>query len=248
MTVRPAVSIIITNYNYSTYLATCIESCLGQRGWIPFEVILVDDGSTDASREVAAAFVGGNLRMIERENGGIEAASNTGIRAAEGDLLVRVDADDYLFPTFVETMVGAMEGTDAAFAYSDYVVVDGSGKQMYTERLPEFDTEEIESRGDFLATGTLIRKSAVTGIGGYSEKTRNCGLENYELILALIAARSIGIHVSEPLFAYRRHEHNISVTRRRHIIEYGRALFARTGLGDYRTNAYHPYKLAVTDE
>lgn len=245
---RPATSIIVTSYNYSRYLERCLTSCVEQTTREPFEVLIVDDGSTDQSQDIARRFVGPMVRLLERPNGGIEKASNAGIAAAAADLIVRVDADDYLLPAYLETMLSRMPSAGTAFLYPDYVVVDEHDSVMYEEQLPPFDEAEIKTRGDFLATGTLYQREAIRQVGGYEEATRNSGLENYELILKLLRAGHTGRHVPQPLFAYRRHGLNVSAQRRDAIVGYGRALFHSLSLGPYTTNAFHPYKLVLDHE
>lgn len=245
---QPVISVIITNYNYSRYLSKCVASCVEQRGDIDFEVIVVDDGSTDDSIEVVRPFLGDRVRLIQRSNGGIEAAANAGIAESRSDLVVRVDADDYLLPDFLQVAVTAIHRSDDAFVYPDYIVVDGDGAPLYEEGLPEFSPQEIQARGDFLATGTVYRRRILQELGGYEESTRNCGLENYALVLKLLRMGHTGYHIAQTLFAYRRHGGNISAQRKEAIVSYGKRLFVTLGFGAYRTNAYHPYRLEIDHE
>ena len=242
---KPEISIIVTNYNYSQYLEQCIRSCVEQRTRIDYEVIIVDDGSTDCSVDLVKPYLSKPVRLIAIENSGIEIASNTGIASAEGDLIVRLDADDYLLPHYLEVMVPRMKDWDCAFLYSDYYVVDALGHTLYEEKLPPFDKVEIYGRGDFLATGTVYRKAVIEEFGLYDAAIKNCGLENYYLILKMLRASHIGLHVSEALFAYRRHSLNVSVTKRDAIVDHGRAMFQELGLGAFRTNEFHPYRLVI---
>lgn len=244
----PLISIIITNYNYAGFLQRCIDSCLTQRASFSFEVLVVDDGSTDQSLDVIDSIVDPRLRVIKRQNAGIEKAANAGISAAAGEFFVRVDADDYLLPGFIEEMLPSLCSPAVSFAYSDYIVADGNDRVIETVELPDFDAEEIRARGDFLATGTVFRKDHFAAIGGYNETTRNCGLENFEAILQLLRAGRSGVHVPGVRFGYRRHTHNISILRRDSIILYGNRLFDILGMGRYRTNQYHPYKLVLNNE
>lgn len=239
----PLVSIIITNFNYSKYLATSIQSCLNQKSNIPYEVLLVDDGSTDNSLEIAASFQDARLKVIERKNGGIEAASNEGINNSNAEYIVRVDADDYLLPNYLEQIVSPITDSTCHFAYSNYQVVDERGDIQSYEKLPPFSKDEIFQRGDFLATGTVYIRSVIMEHGGYNEETSNCGLENYELVLKLIKSGYIGLHVARNLFSYRIHGNNISSNRRSYIIDYGEKLFNSFSMGPYTTNRFHPYKL-----
>lgn len=97
------VSIIISNYNYATYLPVAIESCLNQ-SFQNLEIIVVDDGSTDNSREVIAQYEN-RIITIFQENGKQAAALNNGLKASKGDIIIFLDADDYLLPHAVETIV-----------------------------------------------------------------------------------------------------------------------------------------------
>lgn len=91
-------SVIIPVYNVEKYLSTCIESILGQN-FKDFEVILVDDGSTDNSGnicdEIAQKYCD-FIRVIHKENGGLSSARNAGLKVAEGEYIVFVDSDDYI--------------------------------------------------------------------------------------------------------------------------------------------------------
>jgi len=93
-------SIVITAYNYEKYIAATIESCLKQNCSFGYEVIIVNDGSTDGTANVVHQYEN-QITFIDQQNGGIEKASNCGIRAAQGSYVVRVDADDILFPDYL---------------------------------------------------------------------------------------------------------------------------------------------------
>ena len=164
---------------------------------------------------------------------------------AKAELVLRVDADDFLLPDYLETLVPQMLSTNADFSYSDYIVVDGKSQKLYEEKLPAFDAAEVRSRGDFLATGTLYRKSALEKLNYYDTTVKNCGLENYVLILKLLESGKDGLHIPKVKFAYRRHGRNISVRKKQSILTYGAQLFAKLNLGSYTTNSFHPYKLSL---
>jgi len=132
------------------------------------------------------------------------------------------------------------------FFYSDYQVIDGNDKILKNIRLPEFDPKEILSRGDFLATGTLIRADILNYFGLYKYDIINSGLENYEFIIQLLCKGFSGLHISEELFSYRRHTKNISEIKRDAIIQNGKILFSKYNLGPFVTNKFHPYNLKVT--
>lgn len=99
----PLVSIVITNYNYARYLKSAIDSALSQR-YSSVEVIVVDDGSKDDSRNVIRQF-GDRVTTITKENGGQASALNRGFLKSNGDVILFLDSDDYLLPTAAETAV-----------------------------------------------------------------------------------------------------------------------------------------------
>ncbi|BAW01134.1 glycosyl transferase [Thermus thermophilus] len=102
-TKTPLVSIVINNYNYGRFLKDAIESALGQIYPLT-EVIVVDDGSTDDSREVIAGY-GERVRALFKENGGQASAFNAGFALTKGDVVIFLDADDLLLPHAVERAI-----------------------------------------------------------------------------------------------------------------------------------------------
>jgi glycosyltransferase involved in cell wall biosynthesis len=239
------VSIVITTYNYSGYVESCIKSCLNQLNTrLSYEIIVVDDGSTDDTSEVLKLYSSYSVRVFRIENSGIEIASNFGFSKATGDYIVRVDADDLLLPNYLASMENVLSN-EYGFFYSNYQVIDGNDRVLKNVCLPDFDSKEILSRGDFLATGTLIRADILNHFGPYKCEIVNSGLENYEFIIHLLCNGVRGLHVSEELFSYRRHSKNISKIKRDAIIQNGRLLFGKNNLGPFLTNEFHPYDLKV---
>lgn len=110
----PTVSIVVPFYNVEDYLGECLDSIADQT-FGHFEVLLVDDGSPDGSRAIADrhAKADPRLRVITRENGGLGAARNTGVRRARGRFLTFVDSDDLLPAKALEVMVGSARRTGA---------------------------------------------------------------------------------------------------------------------------------------
>ncbi len=106
------VSILINNYNYGRFLGDAIESALGQ-SYPNVEVIVVDDGSSDNSREVMAGF-GSRIKPIYRENGGQASAYNAGFDAANGEIICLLDSDDLHLPDKVATVVKILRGRPQA--------------------------------------------------------------------------------------------------------------------------------------
>src|SRR6202047_1406375 len=103
MLANPRVSIVITSYNYDRFVGIAIASALAQ-SYGPTEIIVVDDGSTDRSRDIIAKF-GDRVRPVFQTNGGETAAANAGFAAAQGDIVIFLDSDDALRADSVETIV-----------------------------------------------------------------------------------------------------------------------------------------------
>ncbi len=109
---RPAVSLVVPFYNVEEYLADCLDSILRQ-SFGDFEVLLVDDGSPDGSRAIAEQYAARDerVRIVTRENGGLGAARNTGVRAARGRFLTFVDSDDLLPANALNVLVSSARRT-----------------------------------------------------------------------------------------------------------------------------------------
>jgi glycosyltransferase involved in cell wall biosynthesis len=103
----PTVSIVIINYNYGRFLREAIDSALRQT-YPHIEVVVVDDGSTDNSREIIASY-GSKVVPVLKKNGGQGSAFNAGFAVSRGEMVIFLDADDYLFPRAVEQVVTAWE-------------------------------------------------------------------------------------------------------------------------------------------
>jgi glycosyltransferase involved in cell wall biosynthesis len=131
--VKPLVSVMIGAYNAAPYLGEAIESVLAQ-DYEPFELIVVDDGSTDGTADVARSFPG--VQVISQENGGNGAARNTAIAAASGDLYAFLDADDRFTPGKLSLQKAALDA-DASLD-----MVFGHVREFLS---PELD-EEVRAR------------------------------------------------------------------------------------------------------
>jgi len=106
-------SVIMPVYNAAQYLPTMVDSVLAQT-YREFELIMVDDGSTDGSAALCDDYAArdARVRVIHKENGGVSSARNVGIEAARGEYLSFADADDYLYPDMLETMMREIDGRD----------------------------------------------------------------------------------------------------------------------------------------
>lgn len=200
---NPLVSVIIPNYNHAAYIADAIRSVLAQ-DYRPIEVIVVDDGSTDNSRQVVAAF-GDQVTYLWQRNQGLSAARNTGIHAARGQYIGLLDADDLYHPSFLRTLVPLLEADATLGAvYGGYQFVDEHGQPLPQIGNPTVAVEEFYAtmaRGNFLAAHCLlVRRNCYESIGLFDESLR--ASEDWDMWLRI--SRSYGVAGAGVVLVYYR--------------------------------------------
>lgn len=126
------ISVIIPIFNAAPYLDRCIQSVLEQT-YSDFELILVDDGSQDASLSICKKYAQKDSRIIiiSKSNEGAGMARNTGLQQARGEFIGFVDSDDYIAPNMYASMLCAMEKNQADIVQCGYVKTDNSNKQLF---------------------------------------------------------------------------------------------------------------------
>lgn len=180
------VSVIIPNYNHAHYVGVAIQSVLAQE-YRPVEIIVVDDGSTDDSRAVITQF-GDQVRAIWQENRGLSAARNTGLRAARGEFIAVLDADDLYEPDFISTLVPLLEAdVEAGAVYCGYQFVDQFNQplpQVERRPLPADEVYTALTASNFLVPESiLVRRTCYETVGGFDEALRAC--EDWDMWLAI---------------------------------------------------------------
>lgn len=124
-------SVVIPLYNKAPYVAKAIQSVLDQT-FLDYELIIVDDGSTDASAEIAAKAIEGHAqcRLVTQENAGVSMARNNGVAVSQGEYLCFLDADDWWDPRFLEEMVGLIAAFPEAGVYgTNYTIVNDTKRK-----------------------------------------------------------------------------------------------------------------------
>lgn len=191
-------SIIITSHNKKPYIGRAIRSCLKQsldKG--RYEVIVVDDASTDDSQDVINGFKDKVTAILLDTNVGVAEASNIGIRAALGTFIMRVDADDYISENSVLFLTELLlANPDIGFVYSDHLRVSQNEKVLGRV---DINTLDLLFRH---GAGILFRKSYLEVIGLYDPEFRNA--EDFDLLRKYIKNFD-GYHLRMPLYRYRIH-------------------------------------------
>jgi glycosyltransferase involved in cell wall biosynthesis len=137
-------SIIINNYNYARFLREAVESALNQT-YPHTEVIVVDDGSTDASREIISSY-GDRIIPILKRNGGQNSALNAGFSASRGNVILLLDSDDTLLPTAVEAASEALAEQDVVKVHWPWVEWNDSSREtgrIWWKSLPDVDLRDL---------------------------------------------------------------------------------------------------------
>lgn len=198
----PLISIVLPTYNGSRFLSAAIQSCLDQtfRDW---ELIIVDDASTDATPTVVSQFVAMDTRIRNirhEQNRKLPAALNSGFAQSQGEFLTWTSDDNLFCPRALETMVGflnAHHGTD--IVYSGYTVINENSEPL--GHRPPRPIEEI-CHGNPVGCCFLYRRAVHEELGGYAEDLFTA--EDYDFWLR--AARTFAFTMlNEDLYRYRLH-------------------------------------------
>lgn len=211
----PAISVIIPCFNQEKYIEECFESVLAQT-FTDYEVIIVNDGSTDNSLKIIKEYVNKykKFRLIDQPNHGVVAARNRAVSEAMGTYIYPLDADDKISPECLKKLYHAIK--------------KGKG-DIITSRVLKFGEETGEmilcsptpchmAVNNCLVNAALFKKSDFIEAGGYDENF-SLGLEDYDLWLNMVFYKKLKIYrVQEKLFYYRMK--NISESRNKQQIEY----------------------------
>lgn len=196
---RARVAIVVPCYNHGLFLPEAIGSVLAQT-YSQLEAIVVDDGSTDDSAEVAEALVresGGRVRLLRKENGGLPSARNAGVAAAGAEYVLPLDADDRLAADFVERCVAALDARpDASIAYGDQ---QNFGEDTTFHPHPDYDFWSL-TRRNHIGVASLFRRRAWEEVGGYAPLD---SYEDWDFWIACGERGHAGLHVPGAVFHYR---------------------------------------------
>lgn len=195
------VSIIIPCYNAGEFLVEAVESALAQTH-DDFEIVIVDDGSTDSvTVQLIESASWPRTRIIRQENSGPSVARNTAIDAATGEYILPLDADDKIASTYVEKAVKVItECPDVGIVYCKAMKF---GAEEGPWQLPVYTLQELVIDNVIFVT-SLYRKSDWKLIGGYNEKLRH-GVEDYEFWVKLVNLGREVVQLDDFLFFYRIH-------------------------------------------
>jgi glycosyltransferase involved in cell wall biosynthesis len=202
-------------YNRQQFIGEAVASVLAST-FVDFELLLIDDGSTDASLEVATRAASGDtrLRTVRLPHGGVAVARNAGLREARGEFMASLDADDAMFPHRLRLQVDYLDRHPECVAVgSRALFVDADSLPMYVglNFLSHEGIDRAHLEGRPCAIGhpaTTFRKSAVLAVGGYASELNASG-EDYDLWLRLAEVGRL-VNLPDVLTRYRVHGGSMS--------------------------------------
>lgn len=207
---KPLVSVIIPNYNYERYLREAIDSALGQT-YPNIEIIVVDDGSTDDSRQIIESY-GREIRAVFQQNQGVSAARNSGVVQSKGEFVAFLDADDIWLPEKIESQVARFEqDRDLGLVHVWIVDVDADtceiephldGKEGWVAEALLLGEPVIYGGG----SGFLVRRTVLDDVGVFDTNLSTSA--DWDIFVRIAIKYRFGI-VNRILLKYRIHDSNM---------------------------------------
>ena len=199
------ISVIIPAYNQGKYLDQAIQSVLDQT-YPDFEIIVVDDGSTDATPDIVRSYLDSRVQYIYQENQGLSAARNTGIRCSKGSFLSFLDSDDLFMPNKLALLVDVLnQQPEVGLVAGQSIPIDENGNpagEIFNKALP--DKGHLLLLGNPLHVGSvLLRRSMQEKVGYFDETLRS--YEDWDMWLRLARIGCQMAWVPKPVSMYRFH-------------------------------------------
>jgi len=219
MSKLPKVSAIVPVYNGDRYLREAVESALKQN-YPDLEIIVVDDGSTDKSGEIAnqlAKDFPQQVKTVHQPNSGLVGARNTAIAHATGDLLALLDSDDIWLPNHISESVAVFEKEKAVgLVHANIILINSEGHVLNTPNNRRWSANQQEAwqqiflRNEHVSCATAVfRRSIIDRIGGFDIDFNRLGCEDRDMWLRISAVSNVS-YIDAVHAKYRIHESNMS--------------------------------------
>ena len=225
------VSIVIPCYNHGVMLREALTSVEQVRNANLLEVIIVDDGSSEAETTRILEEVGqAGHSVVAQSNWGLSAARNVGIRLAKGEFILPLDSDNRVRDAYLNEAASLLKDNpslDVIYADAEYF-----GERNGHWHVPEFDLSSL-IRANFIDACGLYRKSLWEKVGGYDEQML-MGLEDWDFWLRVALHGGSFVHLPQIGFDYRVREDSLSRKMLPHIAEIADYIFAKPGMACYK--------------
>jgi len=220
---RPKVSIVLPTYNHLSFLPRAIESVLAQT-MDDYELIVVDDGSTDGTGAWLDSLSHPRLQVIHQENARLPSALNRGFAQARGEFLTWTSADNLLAPAFLATLVAALESRpDAVMAVAGHSWIGPDDTIEGVHRRQDLSPVAFLTANPGIAA-FLYRRTARAVRDGYDPSLE--GAEDWDMWLRLSQEGAV-LRVPDVLYHYRRHGDSMTVRKQEQVARASREVFAR---------------------
>ncbi|MBE3092227.1 MAG: glycosyltransferase [Actinobacteria bacterium] len=211
------VSIVIPAYNQDKFLGETLKSVLAQT-FKDFECIIIDDGSTDKTKDIAGKYSdGARVKYFYQENKGLAGARNTGIKLARGKYINFLDSDDLIYEYFLEHMVKKLDShSDIDFLSCAWELIDEKGKKISSKIGPARSNNYLEDlilQNLFPVQAIMLKKSIFDDIGMFNENLS--ALEDWDMWLR-VATKNYRFDVLDEVgVSYRRHKKGMTLDIKR---------------------------------
>jgi glycosyltransferase involved in cell wall biosynthesis len=223
----PIITVLLPAYNAEKYIAEAVDSVLDQT-FTNFELLIINDGSTDATKEIIESFSDARIRLINQTNQGIAAALNMGLLNVKTELVARFDADDICIPGRLKTQYDfLLENPGYIIVGSDAHYIDMDGEYVFSHSMPAHSNQEIQeltvSKCPFIHSSVLFYKEPILKAGAY--ETHAYAFQDH-LLWSKVIKEGKAANIAKPLLKVRLNPESISIdekwrTRRYHEIKSG---------------------------
>lgn len=214
------ISLIIRTFNNEKFIEKAVMSALNQN-FNDYEVVVINDGSTDNTKKILNSFSHPKLRIIHQENQGMIKAGYAGLRESKEDYVIFLDGDDeFKTNTLSELFTALRQNLEKGFSYSDYDEID-----LRNENKKIVSCQNIFNT---LACGILFRRTVLNEVGFWDRKFI---FAEYDLLIRIMK-KYPGVHVAKPLYVYNRHENSFTANKEK--VEQGKQqLFVKYGFFEW---------------
>jgi len=208
----PTISVLMPAYNAECYIAEAIESVL-QQTYSDFELVVVNDGSTDNTLNIINGFNDPRIRVINQNNQGVAAALNNGLKNARAAYIARFDADDICHPERLQKQHSFLQNNpEYILVGSDVEYISAGGDHLFNFECIAHTHEEIIQKMyfycPFVHPAVMYRKDSIINLGGYPEHAHN--FEDYLLWTNITKAGKL-YNLPEPLIKYRLNPTSVTI-------------------------------------
>lgn len=217
----PSISIIVPVYNAQYYVQECIEGVIKQ-SFTNWELILINDGSTDSSREICEKYIqeDSRIKLINKDNSGVSASRNIGLDLAQGEYIIFLDADDYWYDdTILNKLVSLADANQLDIIRGEYKAVTEQGEDLFQRKISgerlKLANKVIDSaafireaiNGEFFLVLSLFRRTA---IGSLRLNEEQIFLEDMRFYATLLQNSLKCMYVPADFYAYRKNTASVS--------------------------------------